>query len=97
MLSKQCNFLITFLGVENCFLSKCRTMLLFVLVNNISRCVLQKHVGSRTPLGDVIRGVSICQNFGMVFLILRLENIIFILVWKSVTMRETKLSRIEIL
>lgn len=63
MLSKQYNFFITFLGVENWFLSKCRTILLLVLVNNISRCVLQKHVGFRTPLGDVINGVSLCQNF----------------------------------
>lgn len=38
-------------------------MLVSVLVNNPSRCVLEEHAGSRTPLDDVISGVSLCQNF----------------------------------
>lgn len=46
---------------------------------------------------DVISGVSLCQNFGMVFLNLRLQNVILTLVGKSVGIGEMKLSRIEML
>lgn len=51
--------------------------LLLVLVKRISRCVLQEHAGSCTPLDDVINGAFMCQSFSMVFPILRLENYVF--------------------